>query len=259
VRRTGIDVDRFLKVGQAVRLSLHVSDEIVKRGSSESEEMVAYNTQIQDLSREELIVAWPTDRTVHVPLSSGQPVALEIRCHLGVLCLDSQVVATRYGPVPVLHIARGGDWSRSQLRSSVRLDVAVIPHQTTLVSTNGHSGQDVHATGPEIDLDAIKKSQIHGESIRVVIRNLSAAGLLLASETRLEPGSIVRISFPLGKNQPDIDAFAMIVRVLEDMSRSKTYPFKAGCRFLGLGTKDQDSITRFILVRQAELRRSGLL
>ncbi len=249
----GINLDRVLKIGQPVSLALNGVDEPA------SVQPRSYMTVLQDVSASDLIVGWPTDQTVHVPARVGQQAGLEMRCHLGILYLDSKISDTRRGPVPVLQITRDGDWSRSQLRASVRLDVAIIPHKVTLAKDTRQvpGGSEAASTGS--DGSAARNHGAHPERFKAVIRNLSAAGFLLASEIGLAPGSILGICFPLGPNQPDISALATVVRLSADTSGSKTYQFLAGCRFLDLPMRDQDSITRFVLTRQAELRRSGLL
>lgn len=250
---TDINVDRFLKIGQTVTLMASTRDQ-----AAEESGVHGYTTRVEDLTPTDLIVGWPTDQAVHVAASVGQPVSLEIKCHLGVLLLDSKISAIRRSPLPFLHVSRDGDWSRSQLRTSVRLDVAIIPQETRLFSSNGHTPNGNGSPAGHVDLEKLKKGQVESQPIRVAIRNLSAAGLLLVSETGLEPGSVLRICFALGTNEVEIEALAVVVRAVGD-SGTKAYPFTAGCKFINLPMRDQDKISRFILTRQAQLRRSGLL
>lgn len=264
-----VSLDNILKIGQLVKLVIKENDQRIERvgaDGSEGGEVLVYGTRIEDLPSDSLVVSWPTDQGVHVPAYVGQSVLLEIKCHHGVLCLDSRISAARMSPLPVLHIERGGDWSRSQLRNNVRLDVTITPGMTELLPFNA---EDFPVNGGsngnhgKIDVLALKKmeasSEVRSQPFRALIRDLSAGGVLMITSVRLEKGSIIRTRFPLGKGQPEISVLAQVVRSSDGELGNKEYPHRAGCKFLDLNSRDEDNIIRFIFARQAELRRSGML
>ncbi len=266
----GVRVDNIVKVGQLVKLLVKDGDELAERNTAESfdnNEAPTYGTRIEDLLADSLVVSWPTDQGVPVRASAGQNVSLEIKCQHGILYLESRITDLRTSPVPVLQISKGGDWSRSQLRKNVRLAVTVMPRETILLPVKaedlGYKEDDGSGDDAGIDLQALRKIearlQAEDGQFRSVIRDLSAGGMLLASAICLEKGSLIRIVFPLGKGQPDISVVALVVRSVEAESESREYPYKAGCKFIGMTGRDEDNTIKFIFARQAELRRSGML
>ncbi len=259
--------DSGLKIGRLVTLVVGKEDELVDGSGPESSdglEARVYRTRIENLLPESLVVSWPTDQGIRLLASVGQGVTVQIASPQGVVCLHSRITSLSTKPIPVLHVCRQGNWSLSQLRANVRLEVTialsaaeVLPiSMEDLASGNGLNGAS--------DLGALRKwpsnSKLEGEPFRAMICDLSAGGvLLIVSSVHLVTGSIMRVRFSLGKDQPELSTLATVVRVIDGEPGNKEYPFKAGCRFLDLSTKDEDIITKFIFAKQAELRRSGML
>lgn len=252
------NLDNLLRVGQLVKLVLFAGDEPDDVELRADDGGNVYSSQIQDVLPDDLVVSWPTDRGVQVPVSVGQKVALQMLTCRGIFLLHSEVVAKKIRPIPMLHIARSGDWSRSQLRRNVRLELTIIPRETRLVwrRQNRHKGDSANGKMPS--LDDLKKNRAFGDPINALIRDLSAGGTLIASATPLERGDILRLRFPLGNGSPNLTVLAEVIWTEHDLFARK-HRYKAGCKFLDLELKEQDRIARFIFAKQLELRRRGLL
>ncbi|MDA8189238.1 MAG: flagellar brake protein [Dehalococcoidales bacterium] len=246
------DVKKCLRIGQLVKLFLRASAAI-----SANDEVLVYSSRIEDLLPEYLVVAWPSDRGVQVPVAVGQSVSVQIVAGQGILRLDSRINAKFYEPLPLLHIASAGDWSKSQMRLNVRLELMIVPHETLLISRKTEGVEQESAGRAPGSTNSQQKLQLSGQPINVIIRDLSAGGVRFACATQLDSGDLVKVRFPLGKGQPDITALAKVVWTAED-GTAKRHRYVAGCQFLDLGTREQDNIAKFIFAKQVELRRSGL-
>jgi c-di-GMP-binding flagellar brake protein YcgR len=246
-----INTTRILRVGQLIKLRFESSSPLAE--SDVKKEELTYSSRIEDVLLDQIVVSWPTSRGVRAPVENEQKVSLHVNCEQGMFRLESWVVDRRTFPVPVLHVFRYGDWSRSQLRDYVRLAVTVVPQEVFLLPRPG--------VVSEVPADGEGEAEPQPERIDAIIRDLSAGGMRLASAKKFQIGDVIRIRFPLGPGQPDISAEAMVVWVAEEDAKQKgiRHRFKAGCRFLNLGMRDQDCITRFIFNKQASLRRCGLL
>ncbi len=267
MNESAVNFDNALRIGQLVKLYLEGGDlapqsDLESAGDEDHAGGVrGYSSVIQDVLPDNIVIAWPTDpadRKVQIPVSIGQQSTLEIKCNYGILRLDSQIVARKPGDFPLLHIARRGDWSRSQLRENVRLEVTIVPEDMRLVWRAPKESEDGTTSVPPPSLDELLKSEPRGEPISAVIRDLSAGGVLLGVATHLRLGSIVKIKFPSNDGLPDISAFAKVVWVGEDEGAVK-HSHEAGCQFLNIGMREQDNITKFIFAKQVEFRRRGLM
>lgn len=90
-------------------------------------------------------------------------------------------------------------------------------------------------------------------------RNISGGGLLVVGPP-LSPGTkaLVRIELP----EREVRAEGVVVRCCErgEAGRGgRNTPAELGLRFTAIDPADQDRIVRFVLERQAELRRKGLV
>lgn len=283
---TIVDVYSFLKVGQLVKMSVGPSDEIGGWALMRSDGIRLYSSRLDNVLENELVVAWPTDKGVQLPFDIDQPVSLYVLHDRGMYQLDSRIVDRASHPLPVLHVSRAGTWTKIQLRHNVRLDIAIAPSQATLIQPTIEFPRDIrpyfgairyaialdekrraggklngangHALSGQVsNWDAMQADHIQVEPTTVLIRNLSAGGMLVVSENKIELGAILGVVFPLGSGQRNIDALSRVVWASEDGTGKLRY--KAGCQFLNLETRQQDNITRFIFAKQSELRRSGLL
>lgn len=255
-------IDSSLRIGQLVRLLLPVTEKLQEIGAAAEDKFRVYSSRVEDLLPEDLVVVWPTERAVLVPIVVGQEVTLQMGGDRGVLRLDSTILAKRHHPYPLLHISRAGDWSRSQMRHNVRLEVTIVPYEVLkliiLPEPSNGEPEDQSTTLIGLNLNGLAEANLQTERISAIIRDISAGGMLLASATPLQSGDLVKITFPLRQDQPTIAAVAKVVWTGSDNGPGK-HRHKAGCQFLDLGVKEQDSITKFIFAKQVELRRSGML
>jgi c-di-GMP-binding flagellar brake protein YcgR len=250
-----VGADSLVKIGQLVELRLRASEMLLNAGLHVEEESPGYSSHIEDVLPEIIVVSWPTDKGILVPATVGQGIRMIVRGERGRLQLSSQIAGKSHEPHPLLQIARAGKWSAAQLRRHVRLPITIHPRETLLVSQEGSIGTGMASNGPRADLSETEE----GQPIKATIQDLSAGGVRLLSQTPLARQDIIKISFTLGEGQREIATRARVVWVREGDAAQRRQPTVAGCEFLDLGSKEQDSITRFIFAKQAELRRSGRL
>ncbi len=288
------EIDSLLRIGQLVKMGLKNAFGSVSAMSGaaikEGDQVHTYSTRIDNILMDQVVVAWPTDKGMQVPIRSGQVAQLITTCDRGVYQLNSHILQAINHPLPMLHIARRGDWVKIQRRTCVRLNVSVAPRELQVIRSRGRfpsdlrpyfgaihravvlaesrraeekkggSGAVATAIAPCVTetWDEEQADMLEVESAAGMIRNLSAAGILLSSVEHVELGAIIRVVFPLVAGQQDIDVLARIVWTDEEDGERKMQ-YRSGCEFLNLGMRYQDCITRFIFAKQAELRRTGWL
>ncbi len=195
-----------------------------------------YDTVIEDLDPSSITVAMPVVRGVLVPLGAGARVGLAVPWEGCAYLCRTTVVEGQSKGLPVLRLARPTQVERLQRRLFVRL---AAPLPSVRVRFWSHELEDWQP--------------LHGA--RAV--DLSAGGMLLASPEALQAGTPIKVRFSLPPQTEETALQATVVRCDEDSRLDGRRMHRLGIRFLDITMQQQDAICRFILRRQAEMRRSG--
>lgn len=90
-------------------------------------------------------------------------------------------------------------------------------------------------------------------------RDIGGGGLMLRTKHLLEPGQFLELAIELP--QRPVQAVAEVVRVQapDDREGEPETGYAAALKFVTIAEPDRDRIIRFVLRRQAEMRRMGLI
>lgn len=90
-------------------------------------------------------------------------------------------------------------------------------------------------------------------------KDLGGGGLMMRTREPLQPGQLVELAIDLPRHR--VEAVAEVVRVEREEGQEQGAPsgWAAAVRFVHIVESDRDRILRFVLRRQAEMRRMGLI
>lgn len=120
---------------------------------------------------------------------------------------------------------------RTERRQFFRLVTRIVPRRCVLLDDHGNEG----------------------ESVRVVILDLSGGGALLQSRDVVEPGSRLRMVFALEGDPLELDIAALVLSVSRPSSGAQQ--FRVHCQFLDPDKSETDRLVRFIYRQQLLERR----
>lgn len=215
---------RSLPSGSQVRLRLVQADGEVQWVSTQVDE------QRSDLA---VLVDWPRQRRGFVPLQVGQTVLLTAARDGGLLSVEMLVETLTTSDVPRVLLRPDGPWRRTQRRQDVRLPVLIKPRIAERVSVSGR------------------------ESVDVVIKNLSAGGVLLVRASQpLEKGEQIELQLEPSKNEAPLGVSVEVVRT-EVLEHAEFRLWEAGCRFIDLPPGNLERVTRFISEQERQHAEPG--
>jgi PilZ domain-containing protein len=129
--------------------------------------------------------------------------------------VDGRVVVSEAPSVKdALQIAAVDEWRRIERRQAERMHVSIAVAEVARAPASGGLWK-----------------------IAGTIRNISASGLLLEANQRLEPNDQLQLEIPLFDGKPPLRAKAQVVRVVASPANTGTW--FAGCRFEALQAVDR--------------------
>jgi c-di-GMP-binding flagellar brake protein YcgR len=187
-----------------------------------------FASRLEDINGNQLSVAWPTDRGSLVLLKPGESFELAASTPQDALySATTQIVSVTTEPVPLVRCRVVGQWRRSQRREAVRMPVAIRPRLAVRL-----------AGGDE-------------QPLLIGITNISATGLQIRSQDRINPGDELELAFELIGVPDELSVRARVKRV-----ESQERIWIAGCAFEGLPDRTARTILQFIFAQQrAEIAR----
>ncbi len=116
----------------------------------------AYPSRVDDIINERLILGWPTDLGVTIPIRIGEPVALYFIREDAIYSFEAIVEESQREPVPRIALRQAGQVQRIQRRAYFRVR-AMIPVQLTGIVRTGKSdkegaGSTVHIVTSTVDI-----------------------------------------------------------------------------------------------------------
>lgn len=200
-----------------------------------------YRTRVENVRDDgSLALAAPMHQGARVSVPTGTPVvvhALKADPVRGARFVGQTRVVGRQeeGAVPLLIVAEPA-WERVQLRSWVRVAASVPVRYRPVGVPSPRAGR-----------------WIASES-----RDIGGGGLMLRLKQPLEPGQLVELVVELPERP--VEVMAEVVRLQtpapEDPAPGDSV---AALKFVRIAEADRDRIIRFVLRRQAEMRRLGLI
>ncbi|NLG79648.1 MAG: hypothetical protein GX492_07490 [Firmicutes bacterium] len=221
-----MEVEDVLRVNQKITL-------VVPEGRNAG----SYPSRVEDIGLDAVVVAAPTHKGAVLRLAEGDAVRIQVVRQDGVYKLDTVVEAMIMYPFPMLQLARPVEIVRDQRRRYARVDVS-LPARYRCLDRSGKRRLVPH---------------------KGTVTNVSGGGALIVtwqSRPALEVGSEVdvELELPCGK----VSAKGVVVRM--SVERTETGRVQQiAVEFKDIDEKQRDMLARYVLQRQLELRRKGLL
>ncbi len=203
----------------------------------EGDKAGAYPSRIEDVGSDAIVVAAPTNEGAVLELAEGDRVQVGVLQKDALYTFSSSVEAVIRRPFPMLQLALPARIERHQRRRYARVDSA-LPVRYRRADT---------ASGPRM------------VPYRAMATNVSGGGALIATRDvhpGVDPGSLVEVELELPEGR--VYAAGQVVRVLTE-AEGQEVRFKVAVEFTEIDERDRDALVRYVLKRQFELRRKGLL
>ena len=201
-----------------------------------------YRTRVEDVDDEgRLLLAAPMHEGRRVLVPPGTPVvvhALKADPARGARYVGhTSVVGRREQDGVATVVLAEPRWERVQLRHWARV-AAMVPVKYRRLRPS----------------DARPERWIAAES-----RDIGGGGLLLRIKQPLEPGQLLELTIELPERS--VRAVAEVVRIQAwgDAEGQTPDGYAAALKFVEIAEPDRDRVIRFVLRRQAEMRRMGLI
>lgn len=189
-----------------------------------------YSTRVAEVGEQDLVVAAPMRYGNVVPLRKGTQLVMGVPKEDALYGFYAEVVGRRVSDEPLLVLRRTSSTRRIQRRKFVRIDVSV-PVTVRILGAKGE-----------------RRPKVVGE------QNLSAGGILLVLDRKLERGARAKLDIEL----PDglLSCHGEVMRVQRTGGQKAQY--ETGIEFRGLDEKAKHRVVRYVYRRQVERRRLGI-
>ncbi|MCR4402744.1 MAG: flagellar brake domain-containing protein [Firmicutes bacterium] len=221
-----MEVEDVLKVNQRVTL-------VVPDGRNAG----SYPSRVEDIGLDAIVVAAPTHKGVVLKLEEGEAVRIQAVREDGVYKADTVVEAVITYPFPMIQLAKPSEVVREQRRKYARADVSLPARYRCL--------------GP---MDNGRLAPHKG-----TVTNVSGGGALIVTwqsrpDLRIGSEVDVELELPCGK----IAVRGVVVRMSTGQTEAGMVQEMA-VEFREIDERQRDALARYVLQRQLELRRKGLL
>jgi c-di-GMP-binding flagellar brake protein YcgR len=196
----------------------------------------SYYCRIEDISKEILMVTWPTDKGRQMPIHPEQMLSFSIVHNGNAYSFNGMVDKLISEPLPVAAIIVSSPIQRVQRRQDFRAK-CLIPLEliATLPETSGGLHQaDLHMKTNNYDL--------------------SASGISLRSATAIPEGTLPVIKLSIPDSEPPIKVSCRVVHCF--VPQENPNKFHIGMQFLKLEENSRARIVRFIYRTQLKRVRT---
>jgi len=223
-----VEVEDVLRVNQKITL-------VVLEGRNAG----SYPSRVEDIGLDAVVVAAPTHRGAVLRLDEGDPVRIQLVRQDGVYKLDTVVESVIVYPFPMLQLTKPVEVVRDQRRRYARVDVSLPARYRRVDHGDRTKGRLVPHKG--------------------TVMNVSGGGALIVtwqSRHDLEIGSEVdvELELPCGK----VSVKGVVVRLSTGQTENGRVQ-EIAVEFKEIDERQRDMLARYVLQRQIELRRKGLL
>lgn len=190
--------------------------------------------RVEELSSENLTLSMPMWQGSLIPMRRRDKLAVRMFFRDSYFGFETTVLERRLQPVPVIVVNRPERIQPvGQRRGHVRVEAALTVSFRLLSDNNN-------------DFSAYLAQTI----------NISAGGLLLATDIKLKTGQMLLLDLFL----PEADGVSCKAKTVRVFTEADS-PIKgrAGLQYEDISEKDRDKIARFVFSRQRELIKKGLL
>lgn len=209
--------------------TLQVND-LIQIRLLDGEVLDSYPSRIEDIRGEDVVIAWPTDKGILLPIVPDQALRVSYVHDGKYYGFEGIVRETALAPLPsvVLHVPAGPD--RIERRDNVRVNAPVPVELTEKVV----SLSEYKALGEQ-------------NMIRTVTINISGGGFAISHGTFIPVGTVFDVSMALPDKKDPISIAAKVVRCAESDAEGQHL---LGFSYLNISEKMRSRIVRFVFAAQ---------
>ena len=195
-----------------------------------------YRSRVEDIVEEKLMVAWPSDGRMRMPLHQDQILSFSLVRDNNAYSFNGMVDGMSEKPLPLVTIIISSAIERVQRRQDFRVK-CLIPVEIigTLPVSSGAS------------CPVILRLKTHAS-------DLSASGISVSSEVAIPTNIMPEIRFSLPDDKPLIKILCRVTHCFAIPGNSTAY--HSGIQFLDINEKDKARIVRFVYRTQLQGLRS---
>lgn len=197
-----------------------------------------YPSRVEDLTGDEMVIAWPTEKGMPLPVVAGQVVSVSFVHDGRYYGFDGTVRETTREPLPVLVLHVPVQPSRIERRDNVRVNVPV----------------PVELTERVVSLSEYR-SQGEQNVIRTVTVNISGGGFAIHHGTFIPVGTVFDAKLFLPDREDPVSIVAKVVRYSDTPEGDQC---QIGFAYSQVSEKVRSRIVRFVFAAQiSELHPPG--
>ncbi|HHV61058.1 MAG TPA: hypothetical protein GXX51_00205 [Firmicutes bacterium] len=222
---------RLLRVNQLVQ---------IKVGSGEY--AGTYNSRIEDIRGDTLVVAMPVVNRRLVPLRPQSVIQVTVAARDAIYTFDAEVTSRTLKPIPLVELRVLSRAERAQRREHVRVPAKLPIYYRNLSDPMAH-----------------KKLMDPAETV-----DISGGGVLAAfspshDASVPEDGSALELELYLPGREFPMRLGGRVIRVWKEGESGVNDTYRMAISFTEIEEDDYEDIIRYIVERQRELRRKGVL
>lgn len=204
-------------------------NELLQVKMMEASDSLTYPSRVNDLVEGCLVIAWPTDRGVRLPIREQQQIWMSFVRQDAAYAFGGIVEEREQYPIPQLRVRPSGEPERIQRRQYFRVRTVVA----------------VEMIGNRPDMPPGKpESAIH---LRTHTYDLSGSGIAIRGDAPIPEGTTLEVKLTLPAELPPIKIVAKVVHseILAGSALDKP-TYHTGIYFLSITEPDRSRIIRYV-------------
>lgn len=219
------------------RLPLAINDPLQIR-VEDAESSPTYESRVQELAENELLIRWPTQAGDRIPVREHQVLTLIFVVNQAVCACEATVLDRMEDPVALLAIRPSSPLRAIQRRDYFRVRARAPVELKPLV----------------VQLDNFRSSGSCNRHIRAETETLSGGGFEIHHHAPVPAGTLFLVSLSLpGERHPPVSLTARVVRCIPlEVAGDESPLFDIGFAFTKLSESARTRIVRFVFRVQRE-------
>jgi c-di-GMP-binding flagellar brake protein YcgR len=218
-----------------------------------------YPTQIVDIiDNNKFVINAPFSQGRVIRASTNTRAQIFVRGKSGLYSLPTKIVEKDFDATHLFVVELVGQVHKIQDRRYFRLglykqmECQLIIKQSDLDKFDNDLPENFFSNEENWDF-----ADVDNKEISIIIDDISAGGLKLVTEYKLELGQLLDLDLSfIGPNFESV--LGKVVRVNKRVKNDQTR-YEIGAEFLGLGRAERDKLMSWLFAKQRELRKKGLI
>ena len=204
-------------------------NELLQVKMMDAPDSLTYPSRVNDLVAGAVVIGWPTDRGVRLPIRENQQIWISFVRQDAAYAFSGVVESREQYPIPQLYVRPSGEAERIQRRQYFRVRTAIA----------------VEMFGSRPDAATNDKGSVI--LLRTHTYDLSGSGIGLRTEEPIPAGATLELKLRLPNELPVVKAVAKVVHSGPAPGSTPDKPlFHTGIYFLSISENDRSRIIRHV-------------